>query len=164
MSQKYIITKLEKKTTSTGKEKADATLQDTNGLETEKVTIWKNSEDFNMFAVGTELVGDITVKQNGQFTNRTFYPVKAPGEFTRKPSGMVTAVKEKTAAISKAMDRKEDAIALMAAHRDATLLTVEWIKGSEARGATITDDEVKKTWLGWRKWLLENNGGDIPFV
>jgi hypothetical protein len=164
----YKITHFEKKTVSTGKEKADVTLVDTNGIPTAQVTIWKNDLAFDSLTIGSELNGDIEVKQNGKFTNKTFkQATTAPAWATRKPTGAVEAAKVTSKSVSVAQDRKEASISLSAANRDATLLTVETIRMSIAislHGQPITDEEVKATWLSWRKWLLDNNGSDMPFV
>lgn len=161
---KYKITKIDKKVFPTGKERADVTLQDVNGVIVEMVSIWKNSTDFDAFAVGTELTGSITEKQNGSYLNKTFYPVRANESFKAKPSGMVTAVKEKAASIGKAMDRKEDSIKLAGTARDATILTQSYVNARLQNNEEITIEGMKNIWKEWRKFLIDNFGDEIPFI
>ena len=147
-----------------GKQKGIATLVDSQTTHY-KVDVWKNDLSFDEIAIVTNLVGHIKVQQNGQYENKTFVPaIKAPNWANKKPSGMVTAVKEKAASISKAMDRKENSIALNSANRDATIFTQVYSNARAARGEEITIEGMKNLWLDMRKWLLDNNGDDVPFL
>ena len=147
-----------------GKQKGVANIEDGQNVHS-KVDVWKNDLSFDEIAVGTVLVGHIKTQQNGQYENKTFVPaVKAPAWATKKPSGMVTAVKEKAASISKAMDRKEDSIALNSANRDATIFMQVYTNARAARGEEITIEGMKNLWVDTRKWLLDNNGSDQAFI
>lgn len=168
---KYQILKIERKPISTGKMKAETDLQDFNGAVETKVTLWKDSwPNFDTLKVGDEVMGDITVKQNGQYTNKTLNPERTTGYGNpgRQPSvGMNKIMEKKQEGIKESQERKENSIKLAATMRDATLLTVEWIKAKNLNPGEVdfppSDEEIKKKWLEWRKWLDNQFGDNVPF-
>lgn len=101
---KYQIDWLEKKTTSTGKEKADCTLKDEQGNKTANVTIWGDFPNFSALMPGFEVEGDLVPAKDPKY-GPTLYPAKAP----RFRSG--ENLEKKSAMIEKAQDRKEESIA-----------------------------------------------------
>lgn len=160
---KYTITQLEIKQTSTGKTKAEVTLADTSvGKEIQGVTIWGDWPNFSELKQHDEIEGNLVEKQNGQYLNKTLYPI------TPKPAGkgnaaIGKAMDKKAENIAVAQDRKEQAIILAATMRDATLLTVEQCKQITKGGETVGFEGMKTIWLEWRKWLTINYGDSKPF-
>lgn len=162
---KYQVLKAERKSTSTGKDKIDADLQDFNGVVEEKVTIWSDFPNFASIKVGSEVCGQVTVKTNGQYINKTLYPEKTEGWGGGKKAPSVNMNKimeKKQEGISASQDRKENSIKLAATMRDATLLTLEWIK-QENLVMPPTEAEIKAKWTEWRKWLDQSFGDGVPF-
>lgn len=152
---KYIVEWSEYKTTSTGKKKADATLKDEAGVITEGVTIWENFPGFNDIRPGSTLEGDVTVKVNGQYTNKTLNAPRA--EFPRKAPGAITqAMAKKEKSIEKFQEQKTSSIEKMACFRDATLLTVAW-----AGNSGQLSEDIKAKWEEFHKWL--ENKLTVPF-
>lgn len=158
----YKVDWMEKKTTSTGKVKIDATLSEPTGQQHEKVTIWGDFPGFEQIMPGQEVIGNITVKQNEQYTYKTLYPVSSPAWSTKKPgtSSIAAAQTRKAEGIEKSQARKEEGIKLAGTARDATLLTLEWARANQV----FNEDDVRVKWLEWRKWLSDNFGDDVPFV
>lgn len=163
---KYTIEWAEVSQTSTGKTKATLTLVGADGVTVDKVTAWGDFPNFTELQPGKSVEGDVVVKVNGKFTNKTLYPKKtdtlsnpsAPA-WAKKPSGIAAAMKTKEASIAKFQDNKSEMIEKMASFRDATLLTVEW---SRSMGLPVSEDELKTKWKSFRKWLQGEMEGE-PF-
>ena len=150
---RYKINWLEEKTTSTGKKKYDLTLDKEDGTQEDKVTMWADFPDFANMKPGTEIEGDVVVKVNGQYTNKTIYPIKPKVAPTGQTGGfkgnMVATMAKKQEGIEKSQSRKEDSIQISSTARDATILTTAELNGK-------TEQEIKDIWTKWRKWLLNN--------
>ena len=85
-------------------------------------------------------------------------PAKPSTGAPRAFGGIAKAQETKAANIEKAQDRKQDAIALAGAFRDATLISLAQLKDEPFP----TADEFKETWTYWVRWILSKN--NEPFV
>ncbi len=156
---KYKINWLERKTLSTGKVKIDATLIDEAGVTIDKVTIWDSFPDFANLAPERTVEGDITVKQNGQYTNKTLNAPKTSGGGFNKSAMTEKLMDKKQGNIEKSQDRKEESIIRASCQRDATLLTCAFI--SKMPEDMVSGDIMKETWEKWHAWLT--NKAELPF-
>lgn len=152
---KYQIKWAEVSTTSTGKTKTTLTLIDEKGTETDKVTTWGDFPNFAELQPGKSVNGNISVKVNGQYTNKTLYPEPtAPAWATAGPTGkgggIAKAQERKETGIAKTMDRKEEGIKISSTMRDAVNLAVAEQSPNE--------DRI----MYWRKWLWDHWDDLIP--
>lgn len=173
---KYTINWLERVTTSTGKVKANVTLNDEEGNEQGGITIWDSFPHFNDLRPGSEVEGDVVVKQNGKYTNKTLYPYQTrelPKEWKSagsklkesKTAGIAVAMETKKENIKEAQEERARGIKLAGINRDATLICIEMMKQAiQFVDVEISKEEFQKSWLEWRKWLSDNYGDDVPFV
>lgn len=162
---KYTIQWSEKKVTSTGKEKIDATLSD--GTTTiDGVTIWADFPDFSKLMTGFEIEGDVVIKQNGQFTNKTLYPIKkvistAPGA-AQGFTGGSRMMEAKNKNIVAAQENKNNGIKAASSLRMAVELVIATMQGQDIVDNSVIKGSIKD----WRKWLLDNwdlENPEIPF-
>lgn len=154
---KFTIDWSEQKTTKNGKLKLDATLTSAEGVKIENVTIWGDFPNFDKLMTGNDVEGTIQEKQNGNYLNRTLYPIQAAN--TSKPARTEMtnkAIERKEKTIEKAMDRKEDSFKTSGTFRDATILTAEMLSQMTARGEGWNFDTAKEIWTNWRVWLTDN--------
>lgn len=108
---KYTITKLEKKATKIG-EIIKADLQDFNGIVTDNVSIFPSFPNFAGLTVGSEVIGAISIKQNGQYTNKVLNEERTSTiKDGTRGSGIKAAQERKEVMIEKAQERKNDSIA-----------------------------------------------------
>lgn len=125
-------------------------------VKTERVQIWGDFPNFTTITFGSVVEGDIVEKQSGNFKNITLYPPKPV--YTPKSGGFSGGVKamvaEKAKNIEHSQDRKDNSIQLSSTFRDATMLTVAQMKGTE----NWSNDEVQEKWKMWRSWLMEQFG------
>lgn len=162
---------IERTMTKTGKAKADATLVDEKGVSTDKVTIWGDFPDFEKLMPGQEIFGEINVKQNGAYTNKTLYAgrtdtinnPKAPAWATGGNKGGIKAAQErKEVMIEKAQARKNDSIAYFNANNSAISVLGKYEYSMDLSG--YRDQLVQ-----WRDWFLSEwekyDAGDkgVPF-
>lgn len=167
----YKINWLNKKTVNVKgipKEILDTSLTDEAGVPTDNVVIWPDFPGFSTLAPGSTVEGSISTTVNGKFTNHSLYPKRDSSSTTGRigaSGGMKAAQERKAEMISEAQSNKERGIKLAATMRDATLLTIEWIKSCNADpvSAGLTDEDIKKKWLEWRRWLDNNFGDGQPF-
>lgn len=148
---KYQVLKAERKSTSTGKDKIDADLQDFNGLVEERVTIWSDFPNFASIKVGSEVCGQITTKANGQYVNKTLYPERTEGWGGGKKQPSVN-LKKQDEFIKAAQERKNDSIAYFNAINSAIALLegVTLIQSPE-----ISLDQARKNFIVYyRDWFL----------
>lgn len=136
-----------------------------NQKEYKKVTLWKSDWSNAVIKDGIIVKAELKETEKNGFKNLTLYPERTK-VYTGKPKANIEAAMEKKQeGIAKSQDRKESSIKLSSANRDATLMTVEWIKFWYASGhSDYRSEEVQKHWLQWRKWFLDNNGDDMPFI
>lgn len=166
---KYTINWLERKTTSTGKDKADCTLK--NGEEIiDKVTIWADFPNFASLMAGQEINGILDIRTNGQYTNKTLKPelTQGWGGGKKQPSINISKLMDKKAEnIAEAQGRKNDSIAYFnslnsaiafvgANNKDFTMMSQE-----EAYNAVL---KVRDLFLGeWHKYEADPTKGKNPF-
>ena len=150
---KYIIDWCERGQTKTGKQNIKATLKDEQGVMTENVTLWGDYPDFANLMPGKEVNGDINVKQNGQYTNKTLYPVTTYKKFEAKPNNIAKAQETKKENIKEAQDNKEQGIKISSTIRMAVDIA---IAESDTRPENIKE---KRAWL-WNEW--EKSDKDFP--
>lgn len=155
---KYKIIWSEKKTTSTGKEKIDATLDD-GTRQLDHVTIWSDFPNFAGLMTGHEVEGDVVTKQNGAYTNNTLYPLKPVNASPRASGGFAGGMgkqmmKEKQEGIKESQDRKEHSIKESSSIRDSVQLALAEFNAD----STVNLEERIQH---WRKWLLDN--WELPF-
>ncbi len=146
MIGKYTIIKLETKTTKIGNI-ISADLQDFNGTITDKVSIFPTFPNFTSLKVGSEVMGQITVKVNGQYTNKTLNEEKTSGYASggARSVNMNKLMDKKAENIEKAQERKNDSIAFF----NATNSAIEMVKQFHGDTSDIQSD-IKH----WRDWFL----------
>ncbi len=141
---KYTIGKVEIVTAQSGKEYKKVNVKDESGKITEKASAWPDYADYSKLVTGGLVEGVLTTK--GQYTNLT------NGNLGAKPAafgGGAKAMETKAANIKVAQERKEGAIEISATARDATLIVTTFYKD-------LKPEEIKKQWIYWRRWLLNN--------
>lgn len=171
----YKISWLERKTTFTGKQKADATLQDSNGQTYDKVTIWSTFPDFSNLAAGRDVEGDILVSQNGKWNNKTLVEDKTKsspsGSFTPNKgmsSGISKLMDKKAENIEKAQDRKHESIAYFNSLNTAIQFVSTFKDMFEINSAGDALDEVlharDKFLVEWQKYEVgDKTDKSLPF-
>jgi hypothetical protein len=143
----YKIISLEKKETSTGKPMLKASIVDETGEKHEGVAIWSDFPNFANLKVGEMVVGDLQVKQNGQYTNKSLSypkPTKTQG-FTRN---IEKNIEKKQEGIRESQEHRDNSVRTSATARDATLIVTTFYGGHK-----LTDEQIKDKWLKWRRWL-----------
>lgn len=169
MYKKFIITKCDKRTTSTGKNLIKATLKDFNGNEMPEVAIWDTFPNFHSLNLNSEVMGAIIEKPSpdGKYINKSLQEERTNTIRDTSRNGMKAAQERKGEMIKEAQENKNESIKLAATMRDATLLTVEWLKMKNLNPGEVdfppSDEEIKKKWLEWRKFFDSNFGDGIPF-
>ena len=158
---KYKVEEIEQKTTSTGKTKADATLIGEDNVRVERVTIWADFPNFATLAVGGYVTGTLRASADPKYgptlyTERVISP--AGGGRTGMSTGIAKAQETKRDDIKDAQERKNEAIQLAGAFRDATLVSLQALRDNPFP----TDEEYKAEWTKWCKWFLQQ--GDQPFI
>lgn len=110
---KYKVLDVRRKTIEKlGKDVLDVSLKAEDGTQTDNVQIWQGFPGFDSITFDCTVEGDITVKQSGNYTNKTLYPPKAPtGGFKGGMGGIKAAQERKADMIEKAQDRKSESIA-----------------------------------------------------
>lgn len=166
---KYTINWLEKKTTSTGKNKIDATLQDENGTLTEKVTIWDSYPNFAELAPGREVTGSIEVKQNGQYTNKTLKPEVTHGykgmQGGQKSVNISKLMDKKAENIEEAQNRKNDSIAYFNSVNSAINAIGEYDTARDLQDYKQAIVELRDWFLSeWHKYSIDPTKGKPPFI
>lgn len=157
MEQTYKIEWSEKKTTSTGKEKIDASLRGADGIMHDKVTIWGDYPNFASLMTGHEVVGTLMPAKDPKYGPTLYAPKAGKAGYSgpaRSPSAITKAMKDKADGIEKTMDRKEDGIKISATMRDATLLAVS--EYTEQRRISANGPTLEQLHKKWREYLWTN--------
>ncbi len=161
----YRITNLSRKEVSTKyglKPQIKCDLTTTDGATTtQEVTLWSSFPDFANLKDGDVVTGELEIKVNGQYTNKTLtFPNKAPGGAYKKPQvNMEKVMEKKEQSIGKFQDNKELSIKISSTMRMAVELTIAEIGGNGNNAAVLngkTYTAFETTILKWRKWLWEN--------
>lgn len=143
---KYTYTKIERKVTSTGKAKADVSVMDENGTEQSGVTVWADYPDFATMKEGDTTLGEVQIKVNGKFTNKTLYPERTNTLYPKK-NNIAQAQAKKAEYIEAAQERKNTSIAYFNAVNSSI----------SVMGKYDTDMDIDKYQTGlviWRDWFL----------
>jgi hypothetical protein len=153
---KYILEWTENKVTSTGKRMMKVTLKDETGALTEDVAIWDGFPNFVTLKPGEIVEGDLVIKQNGQYENKSLYaPKVAPaGNFggSMGRSGAIGKAQEiKAQNIEKAQDNKNLGIKVSSTMRDAVLITTTIINSNST--IPVSTGDIKDMIKEWRRWL-----------
>lgn len=162
----YTITKIERKTTSTGKQKADVSLLNPDGVEKSGVTIWGDYPNFDTLKEGDKTSGDIAMKVVGNNTYYTLYPERTNSLYPKKAGAVniTKAMETKNEHVKEAQERKQDGIKLAGIQRDAVLIVTTFYKDSYK---LHTDEEmeeaVKNKIVEWKKTLEQYYGDNVPF-
>lgn len=142
------ITNVEEKPTKTGGKFIQFTLEDGR-----KPSIFQGHSMWGL-QVGDD-IPDTLLTQNDKGYWNIIDPHKKPsagrGDFAK-------AQQFKAESIQRAQKNKEDAIKLSSTFRDATLLTVA--QCTPESGFHVEPESMKKTWLYWRSWLLQQYDND----
>lgn len=149
---KYTIEWSENKTTSTGKEKMDATLKDESGVIHQSVTIWGDFPNFKDLKTGHSVLGDLVPAKDPKW-GPTLYPTKAETSNVGHPV-------RSQGAISKAMDKKAEYIATAQENKEIGIMTSSTIRMAvdialaESHGLPFDVGVFKGRVKQWRQWLI----------
>jgi hypothetical protein len=155
----YKITALERKTTSTGKSMIKATLIDESNAEATDVAIWSGFQDFANLAVGSTIVGELEVKQNGQFLNKSLKSPMTVNSGASRTTQINNAMEKKADMITKAQDNKGESIKIAGTMRDAVLCAI-----AEYNKDPHNLDTLEQLITKWRRtlWFEWENTNDFP--
>ncbi len=166
---KYKIIKLEKKGTKIG-EIIKADLQNLDGVVETGVAIFNSFPNFSSLGVGSEVIGMITVKVNGQFTNKTLNEERTQGWGGGKkgPSINMNKLMEKKAEyIQEAQERKNESIAYFNAVNSAINAMGKYPYGSMGdleKGWKVHFIELRDWFLSeWQKYESDPTKGKQPW-
>lgn len=164
----YKLSNVVRKETSTGKPMIKCTITPVpEGVIVDDVAIWSSFPDFANLKDGDVVMGELEVKQNGQYTNKTLnYPKPANssprGSYAAKGPAVEKAMERKEASIGKFQDNKELSIKISSTMRDAVLLAIAEFNADG--GKNNTTHSLDELILKWRKWLVEHwSDADVPF-
>jgi len=148
---------IERKTTSTGKEKLDASIITETGEKIDKVTLWSDFPGFATLTPGAVVEGTLSPAKDPRY-GPTLYPPKSNlGPKPASLGGIKAAQDRKEQSIGRAQDRKEDSIILSGTARDATLIVTTFYQN-------LSEEEIAEKWKKWRTWLINNHEEPIiPF-
>ncbi len=154
------ILKIDIKTSAKGAQFGIATVKNEANAEFENVTIFGTFPEFTSLKAGSKVEGDLITND---YNGRKGWKLQggAPGFKKSTGNNMAKAVEAKQEGIKLAQENKQEAIKVSSTFRDATLLTIEWIKKSDI--PFMTKEDVQRQWLEWRAWLLKNFDESAPF-
>ena len=148
---KYTIEWSEKKTTSAGKDKMDATLKDqVTGITTQNVSIWQDFPGFRELMTGSTVEGDLIPAKDPKY-GPSLSPLKKTTQWgMSKPyakSGAVSALMDKkNENIKEAQERKSESIAYFNSVNSAI---------SMMKTMDFADNErCKEKIIYWRDWFI----------
>lgn len=158
---RYEIQWLERKTVSGDKNLLEVTVKDVSGNELSG-TIWEKDKEGAIFPNFSSLAAGHFFEANA-WTNPTnskvsFYAPKpkapqAGGRPSNAPA-IKAAQERKGQMIEEAQDRKNDAIMLSGAMRDASLVVTALVTAGEY---ALADAELKDKWREWRDFFLDEH-------
>jgi hypothetical protein len=149
---KYSLEWTENKVTSTGKKYIKATLKDETGATTTDVAIWEGFPNFANLKPGEVVEGDLVIKQNGQYENKSLYAPKvaSTGQNSANRGGFIAKAQEnKAVLIEKAQDNKERGIMTSSTIRLAVDTAL-----AECAGMPFDAGVFKGRIREWRNWYL----------
>ncbi len=146
---KYIIDKCEQRATKAGTVlKVD--LIDENGTLEDKVTIWNSYPNFASLRVGTEVSGDVEVKKNGIYTNKTLISLKTSTLTPPRGTGTKVYQERQGEMIKVAQERKSESIAFF----NSTNSAISVLKEITKDVPFPTDKDYQLAIVRWRDWFL----------
>ena len=157
MEQTFKIEWSEKKTTSTGKEKIDATLKDVTGVVHERVTIWGDYPDFATLMTGHDVVGTLTPAKDPKYGPTLYAPRTPKTGYSgpmRSPSAITTAMKNKEAAIGKFQDSKEQSIKVASTFSQSVALAI--VEYQTNRQMSTSGPSLEMLQKKWREYCWLN--------
>lgn len=154
MSQ-FKVEWVENVTTLKGKSYKKATLVDERGASLD-ASVWPDFSKYDEVTPGNAVDGVIRTKG----TYKNLVDELAPPKFV-KSTRMEQAMEKKVASIENAQSRKENAIQLAGASRDATLIVTTMYP--ELSNLDDKEEVIKELWLKWQKWFLANHDNQPPF-
>lgn len=135
------------------------------GVEVKDASINRTSKkgdvfsNFDSIQEGAQFEADVWRNDAGKAYLFAPKPKTTPTGANKGQFGAVKAAQErKGEMIEKSMDRKEEAIALAGAMRDATLISLQSYRDQ----SFPSDEEYKAEWTKWCKWILGQH--DQPFI
>ena len=156
---KYKLSNVVKKEVNTKygtKPKVDCSITSDDGQITDAVSIWSSFADFANLKDGDVVDGELEIKQNGNYTNKTLKspPTGTTGPYRGNPGAITKAMDRKEQGIEKFQDNKELGIKISSTIR----MAVDLVAATESEGWTMQQkqSEIKQ----WRKWLWENWSAD----
>ncbi len=153
---KYYVVEVNMTKTPTGKTLHKAELRDEEGVRHEGVAMW--GSNWPTVEQNSEVEGELNIQKNGKFTNKTLYPKTTYKTFQAKPSQINQAMERKETSIAKFTDRKEEAIRMAGAQRDAVLIVTTF-----GKDILDNDEDIKKQVEKWYKYFVGLQGSDVPF-
>lgn len=163
---KYHLSNIERKETSTGKALIRANIKDTQGATTENVTIWSSFPNFANLKDGDVVEGDLEIKVNGNYTNKTLNPSPTGKPVYGAPrasgSGIKAAQERKQEMVEKAQDNKELGIKVASTINKAVELAIAEYSSPENKYSL---DELVIKWRAflWNQWEKTSSDDMIPF-
>lgn len=142
---------MERKTTTTGKPKIDATLT-LNGVNTD-VTIWGDFPQYNELMPGSTIVGIVTPSKDGKYKPS----FNAPRPTTSPKSGAFKQIQ-----IEKTMDKKNESIAHFQGEKEMSIRIASTFRAAsemavseyhENRKLSATGPTLEQLFEKWREWL-----------
>ncbi len=160
---KFKVVAIEKRKTREDKDFYSLTLGDeSTSTEIERVSIFDNLDKIK---VGAEIEGSITENAAGYKNFRFPREAGVKGQSGNKTAQMEKVMDRKREDISQAMDKKQDAIRMSGAMRDATLMVTTLIGAFPAEWEHFTADMIKTEWKAWRDYFINSWDQDVsaPF-
>ena len=151
---KYTLEWTENKVTSTGKKMMKVTLKDETGAVTNDVAIWEGFPNFDGLKPGEIVEGDLVVKQNGQYENKSLYAPKVAGTSPQRSTGAIKqAMQTKADNIEKAQGNKEQGIKVASTMSMACQTALAFLQGETIKDEGVFKAEVKR-WreFYWKEW------------
>lgn len=125
-------------------------------LKDEKGEMHDGVTTFDVITTGQTLEGEIEIK--GNYKNFKNHIQRPTAGIYNKTAAVEKAMERKEESITKFADRKEEAIAMAGAQRDAVLIVVALMKDKE-----WSQSVVRETITLWRNWFLSDEfKKDIP--
>lgn len=154
---KYQVEWAEHKSTSKGPT-LKTTLKDEQGVMTEDVTLWGNQWPIATLVPGAMVEGDVVIKQNGQYTNKTLYP-KKEGNMGQMPASLRRAPKvneaERNANIQANMRVKAEGMAYGNSVTNAVLMATTVYKAYKDAGQECSIENLTNMVVRFRDFLLD---------
>lgn len=155
---KYRIEWLEQKTTSTGKNMYKVSIKDEKGEMHTEVAIWEGFPNFAELKSGMDIEGDIQVKQNGQYVNKSLYaPKVATTGFVGRGGGIAKAQETKASMVERAQENKGLSIKIASTASMANATALAFMAGQTIVDEGVFRSEFKR-WRAfyWKEWDKED--------